>query len=125
MTSYPKMEVSKIVNLTTGLPVLDKDKGPVEAVECGADSVTFQLSAQVKNGQLLALEGTLHINGKKLSFQATGRVKSFTPDPGGAHRFEISFQQMNKSIWKQFCDAIGERQDRADKIFNAMRGDEI
>lgn len=121
----PRLEISRIQNLTTGIDIYSTALAqPLEVVEWGEQTLVFQSTARALTGHLVSVAAVILFGAERRAFEATGKVQSLATGTDGLTRFEILLQQFDRQLWSQFLEALKAKQSRADRIFKSVRGEE-
>ncbi len=118
------MKISSIVNLTTNVELLKLNKERnIEVVEFNKHSIVFQVPAEfpILRSSIL-LSGIILIDGTESNFQFTGKITSCEVTEKQT-RVACDLLQYDRNLWQSCLTFLKKNQERADRLFIAIKGE--
>lgn len=117
--------IHELKNISTEMSLAD-EMTSIEILQCEMSSITFQLK---KNsgiaGQLISVKGAFQINNEvDVQFAAIGRISDVKAVSEVEQHITIKMNQYDTETWRRIIERIGNKQQRIDKLFQAMRGED-
>lgn len=119
-------EIKKLKNLTSEINLLKNQSDLfIEAIEYDREHVLFEVAANsCRQGQLVLIDGIIHIKDKKVDFQAHGKISNIAELGNNRLKVSVELHSYDKPIWEEFIQAASSEQTRVDTLFKSMKGDE-
>tara|TARA_B110001454_G_scaffold219202_1_gene252074 strand:- start:173542 stop:173925 length:384 start_codon:yes stop_codon:yes gene_type:complete len=112
--------VQELKNITSEIHMVDRDT-PVEVVRCDRSSITLafeNISALV--GHLVSIKGIFKFGDDTTeAFAVVGRITQIN-----AQYVEIKMNQYDIETWGKFIKQINQKQQRVDKLFKSIKGED-
>lgn len=121
-----KFEITGIKTISSsGELIVVKEGQKVEVTEFSAQSLTCPLPKKsLFVGNLVTLTSLMELHGKNVRFEATGVISAVEDIPSTElARVQIQMRQFNKKTWSLFLTVWQEKQDKADALFAAIKGE--
>jgi hypothetical protein len=119
----PTIEIISLKNLTTQSDLIRNQVNCVEVSDYSAQSLSIEImGGHLPIDQLVSISCQIQLSGKIRSFEAIGKVSATMPLSSGSTKIEIHLHQYDKKLWKQFLQDKKEAQNKADDIFNKVKG---
>lgn len=97
---------------------------PLEITEFSENSVSFGLPPNLATLPILVLiSGTIEIKGKEAQFNFIGRAK-VSQDEDAGRNAHLALSQYDKDLWQEYLKQRSARQERAEKIFKSIKGED-
>jgi hypothetical protein len=119
--------IDQVMNLTSGLPIIEPKKSPVvEVVEYDLKNLVVQFPLlRLVTGHLISLSGHIQIRKETFAFGCTGKINSLEENPTeNLILAKIRIRQVDEEIWVRFNETSVSAQERVDKLLAAIKGDE-
>ncbi len=120
------LEVLELHNLTTDINLLKNQPDElVEAIEYNKNHIVFEAAERsCGNGQLVSIEGVIHLPTKSPKFTATGKISKVENIGNKRIKISVEIHSYDRKIWDEFHLKLNEEQESVDKLFRMMKGDE-
>jgi hypothetical protein len=98
----------------------------LEAVEYSEKTLVFQFpNIKLNTGNLVSIQCLLQMN-ETIPFPITGKIISCKEnEEKTGMRVQIDLRQFDKNLWSKFLKLCEQEQDRADRLFAAIKGDKL
>jgi len=119
-------EVKTLKNLTSEINLLKNQQDLfIEALEFDEVHVVFEVASNsCRKGQLVHVEGLIHIKLKTIEFHAHGKISDTIEIGNNRLKVFVELHSYDKDIWKEFTQGLAEEQGRVDQIFQSMKGED-
>lgn len=128
-TSGSSLRINFIIhefkNITTELSLVEQTRS-IEILQCEMSSITFVVKKKSGVvGQLISIKGVFRVgNEADIQFAVIGRISEVRAISESEQQVTIKMNQYDANTWGGIIERICHKQQRVDKLFQAMRGED-